>query len=91
MHAERNTLARHVYPLLKEYCAGLDLDFQVVDMRWGVTEDSQNDHSVENLCLREISNCQNMSLGPNFVVNSAGPFEVFSRFMCSGERRNFPS
>ncbi|KAJ8318733.1 hypothetical protein KUTeg_003824 [Tegillarca granosa] len=71
MRAERNTLAREVYPRLKEICFKYDLDFQVVDMRWGVTEDSQNDHSVEQICLTEIENCQNVSLGPNFVLITA--------------------
>ena len=61
-------LANYVYPDLRKFCASVDLDFQVVDMRWGVTEDSQNDHSVEQLCLLEVENCQKMSRGPNFVV-----------------------
>jgi hypothetical protein len=38
-------------------------------MRWGVTEDSQNDHSVEKICLLEVKNCQKISLGPNFIVS----------------------
>lgn len=70
MRAERNILSREVFPKLKELCLSKDLDFQVVDMRWGVTEDSQNDHSVERICLQEVENCQQMSLGPNFVVRS---------------------
>jgi hypothetical protein len=37
-------------------------------MRWGVTEDSQNDHSVEKICLLEVKNCQKISLGPNFIT-----------------------
>ncbi|XP_063446187.1 uncharacterized protein LOC134725872 isoform X2 [Mytilus trossulus] len=70
MRAERNAIVRDVNPLLKEYCAKYDLDFQIVDMRWGVTEDSQNDHSVEKICLLEVENCQNLSLGPNFIFIS---------------------
>ena len=69
MRAERNILATKVYPYLRQQCASRDLDFQVVDMRWGVTEDSQNDHSVEKLCLLEVENCQKTSRGPNFVVS----------------------
>ncbi|XP_056017514.1 uncharacterized protein LOC125672012 [Ostrea edulis] len=68
MRAERNILSREVFPKLKQFCLSKDLDFQVVDMRWGVTEDSQNDHSVEKICLQEVENCQQMSLGPNFVA-----------------------
>ncbi|XP_045212433.2 NACHT and WD repeat domain-containing protein 2-like [Mercenaria mercenaria] len=70
MRAERNILAREVYPRLQTFCASRDLDFQAVDMRWGITEDSINDHSVERLCLLEIENCQNTSVGPNFVILS---------------------
>ena len=68
MRAERNILAIEVYPYLRKFCSQLGLDFQVVDMRWGVTEVSQNDHSVEKLCLLEVENCQKTSRGPNFVV-----------------------
>ena len=69
MRAERNAIVKEVHPFLEEYCAKYDLDFQIVDMRWGVTEDSQNDHSVEKICLLEVENCQNLSLGPNFIVS----------------------
>ncbi|KAK3612217.1 hypothetical protein CHS0354_039489 [Potamilus streckersoni] len=68
MREERNMLAREVYPRLQKICAAQDLEFQVVDMRWGVTDDSQNDHSVEKICLLEVENCQKDSLGPNFML-----------------------
>ncbi|XP_063408936.1 uncharacterized protein LOC134692415 [Mytilus trossulus] len=70
MRAERNAIVREVIPILEEYCAKYDLDFQMVDMRWGVTEDSINDHSVGKICLLEVENCQNLSLGPNFIFIS---------------------
>ncbi|VDH96754.1 Hypothetical predicted protein, partial [Mytilus galloprovincialis] len=70
MRAERNAIVREVNPILEEYCSKYDLDFQIVDMRWGVTEDSKNDHSVEKICLLEVENCQNLSLGPNFIFLS---------------------
>ncbi|XP_071146752.1 uncharacterized protein [Mytilus edulis] len=70
MRAERNAIVKEVHPFLEEYCAKYDLDFQIVDMRWGVTEDSQNDHTVEKNCLLEVENCQNLSLGPNFIFIS---------------------
>ena len=69
MRAERNKLMKNVIPRLKTFCSERDLDFQAVDMRWGVTDDCTNDHSVEKLCLLEVENCQKISLGPNFVVN----------------------
>ena len=41
---------------------------QVVDMRWGVRDEATDDHSTTDLCLKEIKNCQKISIGPNFVV-----------------------
>lgn len=66
--AERNTLPRGAYPELQKFCAEYGLDFQVVDMRWGVTDELMNDHLVSELCLREIDTCKKVSCGPNFVV-----------------------
>ncbi len=58
-----------VYPRLKEYCREQHgLEFQVVDMRWGVRDESTDDHKTTELCMQEIDNCQRLSLGPNFVV-----------------------
>ena len=66
---ERNLLVREVYPRLQQSCASLGLDFQVVDLRWGITQEATNDHIVESLCLQEIDQCQRLSRGPNFVVS----------------------
>uniref|UniRef100_A0A1I8AA47 WD_REPEATS_REGION domain-containing protein n=2 Tax=Steinernema glaseri TaxID=37863 RepID=A0A1I8AA47_9BILA len=66
---ERNALMEEVYPALKEYCReNHGLDFQVVDMRWGVRDEATDDHMTTKLCINEIANCQRLSLGPNFVV-----------------------
>lgn len=67
--AERNELLRSAFPSLQLYCAQQGLDFQVVDLRWGVTDEVINDHQVSALCLREIAACQRLSVGPNFVVS----------------------
>ena len=36
-------------------------------MRWGVRDEATDDHSTTGICLEEIQNCKDMSLGPNFV------------------------
>ena len=41
---------------------------QVVDMRWGVREEAQDDHMTAALCMKEIHKCQRISVGPTFVV-----------------------
>ena len=37
-------------------------------MRWGVREEASIDHSTSELCLKEIKACNELSLGPTFVV-----------------------
>ena len=45
MLMERNTLMEWVYPKIKEYCKEKHgLEFQVVDMRWGVRDEMTNEH-----------------------------------------------
>lgn len=38
-------------------------------MRWGVRDESTDDHSTLELCLKELKACQDFSTGPNFMVN----------------------
>ena len=66
---ERNYLARLAYPQLQEWCQSLGLEFQVVDMRWGVTQDAVLDHATTSICLQQIAECQRLSRGTNFVVS----------------------
>lgn len=79
MRSERNSLSHRVYPPLLDYCAARGYDFQVCDMRWGITDDSINDHSVEELCLLEVENCQKTSIGPNFVVRVISGISLICR------------
>lgn len=44
--------------------------FKVVDMRWGVRDEATDDHMTTELCMKEIENCQRLSMGPNFVVKN---------------------
>lgn len=45
-----------------------EIFLKVVDMRWGVRDEATDDHMTTELCMREIANCQRLSMGPNFVV-----------------------
>ena len=47
---------------------------QVVDMRWGVREEASIDHSSSDLCIKEIKTCNEVSLGPTFVVRTVVDF-----------------
>lgn len=66
---ERNYLTKHAYPVLQEYCIANGLSFEVVDLRWGITDEVVNEHLVEKLCLLEIENCKRISPHLNFVVS----------------------
>ena len=67
---ERNALMVRVYPRLKSFCQERGYDFQVVDMRWGVRDESTDDHMTTELCMRELRACQKLSTGPNFIVST---------------------
>ena len=67
--AERDVLVKEAVPKLKEFCARLQLDFDVVDLRWGVSDSAVNDHSVQAVCAAQVAACQRQSSGPNFVVS----------------------
>lgn len=59
------TLKILVYAVCKS-----DILSQVVDMRWGVRDEATDDHMTTELCMKEIENCQRLSMGPNFVVSN---------------------
>ena len=55
----------------KIYCdvsnGSLGVPPQVVDMRWGVRDEMTNEHMTTDLCMTELTNCQRLSMGPNFI------------------------
>ncbi|KAF6039458.1 hypothetical protein EB796_002235 [Bugula neritina] len=68
MYVERNYLFSNIYKNLQQYCRlQHDVEFQVVDMRWGVRDEAALDHSGPKTCMDELRSCQELSLGPNFV------------------------
>jgi hypothetical protein len=60
---------KKTYPELKKFCQGLGYEFQVVDMRWGIREQSNDEHTATQLCLKELKLCKELSTGPFFVVS----------------------
>lgn len=43
---ERNYLMEYVYPRLSEFCRGVELEFSVVDLRWGIGNESTDNHKT---------------------------------------------
>ena len=66
---ERNHLIQNVFPSIRQYCQTIGLEFQVVDMRWGVRDHSVSSHHISKVCLKEITICQQLSVGPSFIVS----------------------
>ena len=54
MHAERDYLAKVVFPELRERCAKRRLHLVDLDLRWGVTEEEAEQGKVLEIVLNEI-------------------------------------
>eukprot|EP00117_Sycon_ciliatum_P001349 scpid22659/ scgid7046/ TPR repeat-containing protein DDB_G0287407 len=64
--AERNILQRNVVPLLQSWCASLrpePLGFNVLDLRWGVTDEQVQGGGVVGICLDGIDQCRPFFIG----------------------------
>jgi hypothetical protein len=68
MKEERRILQKEVFPKLEAFCEKNNAKFQAVDLRWGVTEESQLNQKTVDICLNEIWRCQKITPKPNFVV-----------------------
>jgi len=66
--AEREALQRRVFPQLEKFCAERGARFQAIDLRWGITEEAQQEHDTLRICLEEVRRCQVLSPRPNFAV-----------------------
>ena len=58
MGAERNMLQEKTFPRLRKYCSEHGANFQAVDLRWGVSEETRLDQRAMDICLGEIRRCQ---------------------------------
>ncbi|MCT7603924.1 DUF4062 domain-containing protein [Aliarcobacter butzleri] len=64
---ERDLLQSDVFPYIEKYCMDRGFSFQVVDLRWGVTEEAQLDQKTMQICLNEVNICKNYPK-PNFII-----------------------
>uniref|UniRef100_A0A8C4WZ30 NACHT and WD repeat domain containing 2 n=1 Tax=Eptatretus burgeri TaxID=7764 RepID=A0A8C4WZ30_EPTBU len=66
--AERRALHQHVIPKLREFCRdNYGLDFQAVDVYWGVELADRDDACVQALRMSLLDECIRTSTGPCFV------------------------
>ena len=68
LKVERNALQSRVYPRLRQLAASHGYGFQVIDLRWGVSEEASLDQQAMSICLDEVARCQQTSPRPNFIV-----------------------
>lgn len=68
MRLERKLLREKVFPELENFCRANGARFQAIDLRWGVSEESQRDQKTMEICLNEIRRCQQLSPRPNFLI-----------------------
>ena len=66
---ERNKLV-DVFNELNMFCKSAGFSFQVLDLRWGITDEDSRDNRTLQICLDEISRCQMLSPKPNFLILS---------------------
>jgi len=63
MRAERERLAKHVFPRLRQFCSERGLVFVDVDLRWGIPDEEKAEGRVLPICLGEIEKCRPWFVG----------------------------
>ncbi|MHA1998186.1 MAG: DUF4062 domain-containing protein, partial [Promethearchaeota archaeon] len=63
MVAEREVLAKRVFPLLRKMCEGRNVTFTDVDLRWGITNEEKAEGKVLPICIDEIDRCRPYFVG----------------------------
>lgn len=66
--AERNILNDKIFPTVDDYCQRRGYNFQLVDLRWGVTNESTLNQNTLAICLDEVRRCRTLSPKPNFLL-----------------------
>lgn len=66
--AERNALAKDVWPELEDFCRQRGFTFQAIDLRWGVPSEAGLHHRTMGICFEELRRAQETSPEPNFLI-----------------------
>lgn len=70
MKDARNYLLSEALPELQEFCHQNGLQFQLIDLNWGMSEDWIFDQDIYKVCLQQIQMCHQYSSGPFYVVST---------------------
>lgn len=63
MQAERDELAKRIFPQLRKLCENRGVIWGEVDLRWGVTDEQKAEGKVLPICLAEIHRCRPYFVG----------------------------
>lgn len=69
---ERNYMQAFVFPDLVDLALSVGLTYNVVDLRWGIRNETTDDHATADLCLSEVRRCLSKSVGSAFMFFSGG-------------------
>jgi len=58
MYAEREELAKRVFPQLRSLCERRGVTLMEIDLRWGIPESDVDAGKLLPICLAEVENCQ---------------------------------
>lgn len=63
MQPERDYLVKHTFPAIKAIAEKRHVDFSVVDLRWGVTEEEAREGKTIEICLNAIDDTRPYFIG----------------------------
>ena len=63
MQAERDFLVKNTFPAIMRIARQRNVDFSVVDLRWGVTEEEAHEGKVIEICLNQIEETRPFFIG----------------------------
>lgn len=63
MHAEREELVKRVFPRLRAICERRSVNCTEIDLRWGVSDEQQEQGLALSICLDEIRDCRPFFIG----------------------------
>lgn len=68
MERERNAIQRIVVPRMKRKCADKGYQFEMVDLRWGISEEASQAHRTMSICLEELERSRLLSPKPCLLI-----------------------
>ena len=65
---ERKILSDVIQPKIDSFCKSKGYNFNLVDLRWGITSETARNQKTIPVCLEEVRRCKSNSPRPSFLV-----------------------